>query len=61
MGKTNHRCEDGNTVVSSTLPFQFVIALKHLTGQKVHEDEDVTTKVTPQLWAQVGGFCDIRI
>jgi hypothetical protein len=56
QGKGNHRCEGGNTVVSSILPFQFVLA-----GQKVQDDEEVKTKVTTQLWAQVGEFCVIRI
>jgi hypothetical protein len=31
--KVNHRCEGGNTVVSSILPFPFVFAFKETSGQ----------------------------
>jgi len=39
----------------------FLHLQKHLTGQKVHEDEEAKTELTTQLWAQVWEFCVIRI
>jgi hypothetical protein len=46
-GRGNHRCDVGNTVVSSIIPFPLVFALKkHLAGQKFHGNEVVKNEVT---------------
>lgn len=61
-GKGNHRCEGGNTVVSSVLPFPFILHLKkHLDSQKFHDDEEPINKVTMWLHAQAVEFYGIGI
>jgi hypothetical protein len=57
-----HPCEDRNTVVSSIIPFQFVLHLKkHLAGQKFHEDEKAKNEDTTRLCAQAVEWYDIGI
>jgi hypothetical protein len=51
-GKGNHRCDGGNTVVSSPLQFPFVFALKLLAGQKFQGDEVVKNEGTTRLREQ---------
>jgi hypothetical protein len=60
--KGNHRCDVGNTVVSSIIPFPLVFALKkHLASQKFHGNEVVKNEVTTQLHEHSAEFNSIAI
>jgi hypothetical protein len=62
-GKGNHRCEGGNTAMSSRTPIIHLLLhiKKQMAGQTYNEDEEVKNEATAWLRAHVAEFCDIGI
>ena len=64
-GSGNHHCKGGNHPAHSPdlapSNFHLFLHVKHLAGQKFHEDEGVKNKVTMWLCVKMVEFCDIGI